>query len=248
MKKSIVLSKAVIFALAVMLLFTSCEDEGPAPTPGPPGSITILPLGDSRVEGFRPEHESYRYELWKNLVNDNWEVDFIGTRRDDADYPDVSGKNFDREHEGTGGATTVSLLETLGEVSFQRKPDIALLGIGGNDVTDAGLTISQVIANIRLIVADIRSRNDSVSIFIEQIAPGTTDFMTAEFTSLMNEFNQEVPALVSELSTSASPIYAVNMNRDWSDAYMADAVHYNSTGAKVVADRYFDAIKANFLK
>ena len=33
----------------------------------------ILPLGASRVEGARPDFESYRYELWKLLEEGGWE-------------------------------------------------------------------------------------------------------------------------------------------------------------------------------
>ena len=35
----------------------------------------ILPLGASRVEGARPDYESFRYELWKDLVENDWVFD-----------------------------------------------------------------------------------------------------------------------------------------------------------------------------
>ena len=55
----------------------------------------ILPLGASRVEGNRPEYESFRYELWKTLTENEIEFDFIGTEKDDSTYPMYEGKNFD---------------------------------------------------------------------------------------------------------------------------------------------------------
>jgi len=33
------------------------------------------------------------------------------------------------------------------------------------------------------------------------------------------------------------------MASNWSDEYMADAVHYNEAGAKEVAGRYFEAME-----
>ena len=37
------------------------------PNPNNSSSIKIMPLGASRVEGGRPNYESYRFYLWKNL-------------------------------------------------------------------------------------------------------------------------------------------------------------------------------------
>ena len=59
--------------------------------------ITIMPLGDSRVSGNRPQFESYRYALWSQFVLDGWKVDFIGSQTDEANYPMVSGQVFDTD-------------------------------------------------------------------------------------------------------------------------------------------------------
>ena len=45
-------------------------------------------------------YESYRYELWKNLVENNYNFDFIGTQVDNGSYEDYDGQNFDVDHEG----------------------------------------------------------------------------------------------------------------------------------------------------
>ncbi|HAA17415.1 MAG TPA: hypothetical protein DCP28_01060, partial [Cytophagales bacterium] len=41
----------------------------------------IMPLGASRTAGRRPDHDSYRYWLWQDLVANGWTFDFIGTYR-----------------------------------------------------------------------------------------------------------------------------------------------------------------------
>jgi|TARA_B110000259_G_C13945670_1_gene374599 hypothetical protein len=38
--------------------------------------------------------------LWKDLKENNWTFDFIGTRSDNASYPSLSGAEFDTDHEG----------------------------------------------------------------------------------------------------------------------------------------------------
>ena len=58
------------FLLSIILTFCAAcnEDEIVVLPPVQDDVLSILPLGDSRVEGLRLEFESYRYELWKNLV------------------------------------------------------------------------------------------------------------------------------------------------------------------------------------
>ena len=42
---------------------------------------------DSDEEGY----ESYRYELWKECVQNNFQIDFIGQQYDDGAYPNFMG-------------------------------------------------------------------------------------------------------------------------------------------------------------
>jgi hypothetical protein len=92
-----------------LLLFVSCNKSTDTSTEenNPSTSINkIMPLGASRVEGDRPQFESYRYEIWKHLVDGSWDFDYIGTMDDPASYPDYAGLNFDNDHEGRGGWTS----------------------------------------------------------------------------------------------------------------------------------------------
>ena len=232
-----------LLLLPAFFLLLSCKEDPCPPISTTTDTIEVLPLGDSRVEGFRSEFESYRYELWKNLIQNGWEVDFIGSRVDEGAYPNVNDLCFDKDHEGTGGATTLSILETLESLTLAKEPEVVLLGIGGNDLTETSQSVSEVLENIGQIVMNLQARNDSVIIFLEQIAPGTTEFMTADLTATFLSFNQQIPALTTSLSTEASKVIVVDMAQDWSDSYMADVVHYNEAGAKVVADRYYQAME-----
>ena len=44
-------------------------------------------------------------------------------------------------------------------------------------------------------------------------------------------------------TTTNSKVVIVDMASTWSDAYMADEVHYNEAGSAEVAGRYFEAMK-----
>lgn len=210
------------------------------------GLFNILPLGDSRVEGFRPEYESYRYELWKNLVDNNWNFDFIGPFMDDATYPTFMGQSFDTDHAGVGGFTTEDVLMNLPE-TLDNTPtaSLVLLGIGGNDLLE-GSSVSQAIQNINDIIDLLQADNNMVTIFLEQIAPARSDLMTPQFTALHNQFNNQIANIPNQQTTASSKVIVVDMTPNWSDTYMADDVHYNEQGAKVVADHYFAALEQEF--
>ncbi|MEM9487524.1 MAG: GDSL-type esterase/lipase family protein [Myxococcota bacterium] len=243
------LNKALLLTLTLVLsvLLGACGDDGgddsidPADAGGSVDpnftGLTILPTGDSRVEGARPNFESYRYELWKLLVANEWDFDLVGPLTDEASYPEFMGAAFDTDHAGVGGFTTTDILDSIDEFG---SPDVMLLGIGGNDLL-GGVTPTQAITNIEQIIDTMQGRNSAITIFLEQIAPGRSDFMTPESIALFNEFNSSVANLAAG---GDARVIIVDMTPDWTDEYMADEVHYSEAGAKVVAERYYAAMDA----
>lgn len=206
----------------------------------------ILPMGDSRVNGSSTGvgHQSYRYELWKLLVANQWNFDFIGSKQNPEVYPDYLGKSFDLDQAGYGGATSGTLyarIETILQASGP--PDIVLLGIGGNDLV-SGVTVDEVIANINAMVDRLQVANPSVAIIVEKIAPGVSAMMTPERIAALNDFHSKVATLATQQTTATSKVITVDMATGWSDAYLYDSVHYNTQGAAVVASRYFSALVA----
>lgn len=242
---------------ASALIFTSCDDEDDESSPEPSNcssqattdsTIYLLSTGDSRIEGARPAYESYRYELWKRMVEAGYNVDFIGQKSDEASYEPVNGFCFDPNHQGTGGFTSTELLQELNGVSYTNPPAVVTLGIGGNDLftqEDPNLVppVSDVIANVSAIIDRLRVLNPSVDIFLEQIAPGKTSFMTTEKNNLFTEYYQAIDTLATGKTTATSSIIVIDMAAGFSDDLLADDVHYNEAGAAFIAQRYFDAIK-----
>ena len=228
------------------MIFNSCNKEENDITPKPQSNSInkILPLGASRVEGARPEYESFRYELWKDLIDNNWTFDFIGTQSDNASYASYGNKIFDIDHEGRGGWTSGQILDELNSwLSETGTPDIVLLSSpGGNDALE-GLPYEDAVENINSIIDILQTNNPNVTIVIGQMAPGRTDIMTAELTSFLDQMQQEVLNISTNQSTSTSQVIAVDMFTGFDDSFLADDVHYNESGAEFIATRYYNALE-----
>jgi lysophospholipase L1-like esterase len=235
-----------LLAFAITLvLFTACKKDDETNTKPQSTSINkILPLGASRVEGARPEHESFRYELWKDLVNSGVTFDFIGTQSDIASYPPFKESDFDADHEGRGGWTSGQILNGLGSwLEVTGSPDIVLFSSpGGNDALQ-GLPYENAVQNINSIIDVLQTNNPNVTIIIERMAPGRSDVMTSELTSYFNQIQQEVLSITTNQNTSRSQVIAVDMFTGFNDSLLADDVHYNEAGAEFIAARYYQVIQ-----
>jgi len=214
-----------------------------APSTFPIGA-KILCLGDSRVQGDT-DFDSYRYELWKDLLDCNWNFDLVGTISDPLSYPSYQNTTFDPDHQGIGGHTTSNILQELPEViSSIGSTDFVLLGIGGNDIMETGTAgVSSAISNINSIIDLLQANNPNVIVLLEQIAPALSTEMTPELTTAINSLNSQISVVAANQTNGSSQVIIVDMHTGWQDSYLADDVHYNSTGAAVVAARYSDALK-----
>lgn len=240
-------ARTIPFFLASLLLLccsVSCDDD-PQPKP-PSASINkIMPLGASRVEGASPAFESYRYELWELLVAGGWEFDYVGTRTDGASYEELADQPFDRDHEGRGGWTSGEIRDGIDNwVDLAGVPDIVLFSSpGGNDILNGAASSSDIVANVNAIVDILQSANPNVTIIIEQLAPGKSNFMTPDFTAAFNTVNQEVVTIAAQQTTATSKVITVDMFTGFGDALLADEVHYNKAGAEFIAGRYYGVLQ-----
>ena len=227
-----------------LFLFNSCnKDDEATPTPKSLSINKIMPLGASRVEGARPEYESFRYELWKDLKENNWNFDFIGTQSDNSSYPAFNNENFDIDHEGRGGWTSDDILSGLnGWLSQTGTPDVVLFSSpGGNDALQ-GLPYSQAVSNINSIIDILQADNPNITIIVEQMAPGRSDIMTPELTDFFNQMQSEVLNIAASQTTATSQVIAIDMFTGFNDGLLADDVHYNEAGAEFIANRYYNVL------
>ena len=203
----------------------------------------IMALGASRVEGNRPQHESFRYETWKSLIENNWTFNTIGTQNDPGSYPVIENLNFDPDHQGRGGWTSGDILNQLeNDLDQTGAPDIVLFSSpGGNDGLQ-NLSYDQAISNINDIVDILQEVNPNVTLIIEQMAPGRSNIMTEELLYYFNQLQDEILIIVENKSTATSQIIAVDMYTGFTDAMLADDVHYNTKGAMFIAQRYCEVL------
>lgn len=197
---------------------------------------------DSDAEGY----ESYRYELWKKCVQNNFQIDFIGQQFDDGTYPNFMGLSFDRDHEGIGGIESEGVLNNIEEVLLQTNDlDAVLLCVGGNDLL-GGDDPQTVIDNIALIIDEIQNRFPNIIIFLEQIAPGNNETMTNDLSQKLSEFNDLIYQTATAYSNQNTSVIAVDMNTNFTVNLLADDVHYNQDGAVFIAEQYFSSISTVF--
>jgi len=253
-KKNLRNKLPLYFLLGLTLIFTACNDKIGEPTPTSipnPDATKILPLGASRVEGDRPAYESYRYELWKLLVNAKKNADFIGTFTDEAAYPVYQSLSFDNNHEGRGGFTSGQILSAISHrideiIVEQGTPDIVLFSSpGGNDGLQ-NLPYDDAIRNVNEIIDLLQAKNPNVTIIIEQMAPPSTSSNDV-LKNYLAQMNAEVVKIAATQTTSTSRVITVDMNTGFTDVLLADEIHYNEAGAKFIAERYYAAIK-DFVK
>lgn len=240
--------------LAFLIILTSCDKSTP---PESEPINKIMSLGASRVEGNKPnftgplladEFVSFRYDLWKNIVQDGWQFDFIGSEFDYSDYPDFNNLSFDGDHQGNGGFTAEDI--AIGIESWLEEtgaPDVVLFSSpGGNDAL-LNMPYNAIIEDIKYIIDALQASNPEVTILLEQMAPAHSDDMTTELTTYINDLHQDILLIASNKTTSTSQVIAIDMFTGFSDAMLADDVHYNELGAKFIADRYYSVL-INFLE
>ena len=136
--------------------------------------------------------------------------------------------NFDLDHEGRGGWTSGEILNGLGDWLNQTgSADIVLLSSpGGNDALE-GLPYSEAVSNINYIIDILQADNPSITIILEQMAPGRSDIMTSELTEFFTQMQQEVLNIAANKTTTTSSVMAVDMFTGFNDNLLADDVHYN---------------------
>jgi lysophospholipase L1-like esterase len=240
-----VILKCFLLSFSVITLQGCSTDD--TITTNSPNNVTatnkIMPLGASRVEGARPIFESFRYELWKDLLENGWTFDFIGTNTDEASYPSFNNSNFDVDHEGRSGWTSGQILGQLSSWLDQTgAPDIVLFSSpGGNDAL-LNLPYDQTITNINGIIDALQASNPNVTIIMEQMAPGLSTIMTQELTSYFTNLQQDTATIAAQQSTATSQVIVVDMFTGFSDALLADDVHYNEAGAEFIATRYYNVL------
>lgn len=206
--------------------------------------VKILPLGDSWTSGHLG-HVSYRYDLWFDLSEAGFDVDFVGDLTETYHqvqlelYPRYL-TDFDRDHSGYWGYETYQLVDIAAEVASSRQPDIVLLWAGGNDIYyQGGAAAMSVRFGLRDTIEALRSAVPGVTILLGKLAP----FLTPE-PEYIDSVNEVIEQLASELDTAESPVLLVDHHTGFDIETMTqgDKAHHNRTGEAWIAANWFEKL------
>ncbi|MEO8711097.1 MAG: GDSL-type esterase/lipase family protein [Parafilimonas sp.] len=221
-------------------------------------TTNILCLGNSITNGV-DTFNSYRRDLWQMLHTANYNFDFIGSWSNHAGGTTAPEPDFDMDHEGHSGWTFEHILKppswdsargNLHQWINDYTPDIVLIELGTNDVFQCRKP-ADMFANLNVILALLREKNKHVKIFLAQIPPLGAQWSdkklcgndTTYHDAIVN-LNKDFISFTREHTTAQSPIILVDQYTGVNPATDTfDDIHPNTKGEKIMAERWFEAVK-----
>ncbi|WP_422343166.1 arylesterase [Parasphingorhabdus sp.] len=177
----------------------------------------VLAFGDSLYAGYglAPD-EGFAPELQKAL--------------------NAAGQDVKVHNAGVSGDTTAAGLRRMDFVldSLPRKPDLVLLGLGGNDLL-RGLKPSETRANMEAMVKKLSDRDIPVML-TGMLAPPN---LGKEFS---DQFNVIYPALAKKYEASLYPFFMDGVVGR-SDLILPDGIHPNAEGIDIIVERIAPAVE-----
>jgi lysophospholipase L1-like esterase len=209
-----------------------------------------LPLGDSITYGVNDEgNGGYRGPLFAAVVAASQKITFTGSLSNGPNT--VSGQTFPKKNEGHSGwgiseVTPYSngnagIATLIPNPAFSSNsggtPDIVLLHIGTND--QGSFPATQMINDLKGLIDKIVTNAPNALLVVAQIIPlGYGD------NAVIKAYNQAIPGVVQERAAAGKHIVLVDMYTGFTPSTMlgSDSIHPNSTGYKLMADRWYAAI------
>lgn len=202
---------------------------GLASPPPPGGPIRIMPLGDSLTDGFNV-NGGYRIDLW-TLLAAHHRVDFVGSRHNGV--PGLA----DKDHEGHPGWRIDELASGATPWLCAYRPQIVLLLIGTNDMTQnfdvggAPSRLSALIDQIRLDVPD-------AAIVVSSV-PRTRDAVTL---ARIQAYNVQTPGIVASKGSKVGYVDAFAAIEP--SHLAADGTHLTHNGYGKLAAVWYPPVRA----
>ncbi|WP_266203034.1 GDSL-type esterase/lipase family protein [Pontibacter kalidii] len=225
-----------------------------------------MPLGNSITQGDG-KYPSYRYELWKMLLDAEVDFEFVGSHDENkyGENPPVKGtvykgKTYTNRNEGHWGWRVDEILNGKSGEQDKRRlsqwlntytPDIVLMHLGTNDMFQ-NQEVEETIGELREVVLQIRADNPDVVIFMAQLIPADEGVGHVQANENINNLNARIPALAEELTTLRSPVILVDQNTGFDATWNPnsvegqgdthDGLHPNFIGERKMAQRWYEAI------
>jgi len=197
------------------------------------GTVRIMPLGNSITYGYLGD-EGYRKDLYLDLVNSGYNVDFVGSLSD--------GVGFDNNHEGHMGWRADQIRDDVYGWLVANPADVILLHIGTNDITD-GQAPSGVVAEAQGILDNIdqwqSDYGETVTVILARIILTTNETLNNAITT----YNNALETMASTRITNGDRIITVDMQNALSyPSELSDEFHPTPTGYAIMANVWYDAL------
>jgi acyl-CoA thioesterase-1 len=201
--------------------------------------LRVMPLGDSITEA-EGGHASYRYWLFELLEREGRRVDFVGSQR--GVYRGAPQfVDFDQDHEGHWGWTTLEVRKEIHAWAAQSAPDVVLLMLGTND---GARNLVATRGNLSVIIASLREHRPGVLILLAKVPP-VGDRESGALIPDIPVLNRAISGLAERLDRPDSRVIVVDQHTDFDireDTY--DGVHASESGERKLAARWLDAMNA----
>lgn len=188
--------------------------------------VEIMLIGDGLTEGTNPE-TSYRRHLDGMLRRKGLLIDFIGSRKSHHEG-DFENERFayDPDHEGHRGKDSKWLADNAASMLSGKSPDLAVVQLGGTELTAA----AQVIPNLTKIIAALRAANPQVKIVLTTMIPSKSE--------AAQQLNQAITGYAKANSTEGSPLALADLTEGFDAAQhlSAETLEPNASGAKRMAE------------
>lgn len=222
----------------------------------------IVAIGDSITQS-NLEHASYRYPLWKKLIDGGYDFDLVGTQHVNSNQTagtgsvtgpqvgqdDYKGKSFDPDHEGYWGETAGQVLTRLQTslltlTNDGKAPDVALIHLGTNDMLATGDSATKVqgaISSIEDIIDLLRVQNPNVAVIVAKVIPYASD-SSGQIVLL----NDVIDKLDETKGTADSPVVIVDQYTGFNATVGVDSfdgIHPNASGEEKIASKFFGELQ-----
>ena len=248
--------------LGICLLLETGAQAGPPVSFQPPRRWRIVPIGDSITQG-NTGHWTYRYPLWKMLIDAGVDFDFVGSLNyfDNINpaIPPYRGVPFDFDHEGhvffqsgeIAGPLPGWMNGSLGS-SGGYTPDIALVHAGTNDALLA-IAVPTTVANLTSIIASLRARNPRVHVLLAKLISTYSFLDPAGITNArVTAINAQIDGIAVAMDLPDSRVIVVDQNTGFLPNHTVpapnggdthDGVHPSPAGEEKMARRWLEALQ-----
>ncbi|RPH38935.1 MAG: hypothetical protein EHM87_24905, partial [Burkholderiales bacterium] len=201
--------------------------------------VKIMPLGDSITEGAGSAYAwGYREPLYNSLINSDCRFDFVGSLSDGnfAD-PNHDGHYGWRADEILNGRTSEPNAGKLTDWLPVSQPDVILLHIGTNDITQGNQDANEVNSILNVIDAYETANNKDVNVILALIIDRVPN---AQATTL---YNNDLNSMAASRIANGDHIVIVNMQNVLNySTDMADVLHPNDSGYAKMANVWYSAL------